>query len=972
MNLKNNTIDTIDTIKKINLKSILDRKSLLIVILIVASLCISVLNVSGSISPSLVERDLEAGECYTVTTNVTIPTILQQVDVVFAFDLSFSMANFFNTTKLKTEQVMNTLITSYPGINFTFGVMSHMDYPDFYSSCGYGPAPYGTPDGYAYSLDQPLTDNITTVTTAINSLISEDDWTADAPEDYTRIFYESYNDSNIGWRTETTKLLVNFGDNVPHDCNLNENITSGTWSTGGDPGRDEIMGNSDDLDLQTVLADMNSSGITLIECHTKNSKIDYWTYWTGITGGSVYIINSSNFDEKVKNAITGQLPNLKVYNLTLNVTTPGYESWLTSVDPPIYSEVTTGTSVTFNETICVPIDTPSGLYIFNVSAVDEDGVNYSNQTNVINVNEPPVANNDSAITNEDTAVWINVTENDNDNDGTLDLSTVNITSGPSDGIATVNTTTGEIQYTPDTNFYGPDSFTYEVDDDDGATSNVATVNITVGDVNDPPVITTEDDTDAVEDELYSVDYNATDDEGDTLTWSLDTNATFLSITSDTGVLSGTPVNADVGSYWVNVSVDDGNVGSDFSNFTLTVLNVNDPPNTPSDPDPDDGETDVILNPTLSVYVSDPDGDTMEVSFYNAADDSLIGTASALTNSTASVTWSGRGYSTTYSWYAIANDSLLDNKSDPWSFTTKSGGGGGDPPPSYYSPTADPNGPYYGFIGEEIEFDGTGSHDNDENGESIEKYDWKFFEDNDWHEDFGPTPTFIYNESGDYTVTLRVYDDENSYDVKTTTVHISQPNYPPTIITAEGPTTGDANTEYTYTVNSTDLDANDTIIYTFNWGDGTNTTSGVLASNTSFNTTHSWSTYGAYTVTITAEDSLGSQDVETITVYIDVLPIDDGIKGYLVDEDSDDTYDSFDNTDTGEQTDVEQENSTYLIDSNGDGKWDHAYNLETGLSTYYDYVYQKYYNIYQQSTPGFEVISVLAMIALVLIILRRKR
>jgi len=227
-------------VNNINLKSILDRKSLLIVIFTVATLCISVLNVSASISPSLVEMDLEAGEEYTVTTNVTIPVTLQKADVVFAFDLSFSMANFFNTTKLKTEQVMNTLITSYPGINFTFGVMSHMDYPDFYSSCGYS-APYGSSGGYAYSLDQSLTGNITAITTTINSFILGDDEHADAPEDYTRIFYESYNDSNIGWRTNATKLLVNFGDNVPHDCNLKEGVAAGTWSTGNDPGPDEIM-----------------------------------------------------------------------------------------------------------------------------------------------------------------------------------------------------------------------------------------------------------------------------------------------------------------------------------------------------------------------------------------------------------------------------------------------------------------------------------------------------------------------------------------------------------------------------------------------------------------------------------------------------------------------------------------------------------------------------------------------------------
>jgi len=96
----------------------------------------------------------------------------------------------------------------------------------------------------------------------------------------------------------------------------------------------------------------------------------------------------------------------------------------------------------------------------------------------------------------------------------------------------------------------------------------------------------------------------------------------------------------------------------------------------------------------------------------------------------------------------------------------------------------------------------------------------------------------------------------------------------------------------------------------------------------------------------------------------------------VDEDSNDPFDLFDNTDTGEQMDVDKENNTYLIDSDGDGKKDYAFDLETGLlSTFYEYVYQKYKKIFYDEineTPGFEVISLLAMMALVLIILRRRR
>lgn len=95
----------------------------------------------------------------------------------------------------------------------------------------------------------------------------------------------------------------------------------------------------------------------------------------------------------------------------------------------------------------------------------------------------------------------------------------------------------------------------------------------------------------------------------------------------------------------------------------------------------------------------------------------------------------------------------------------------------------------------------------------------------------------------------------------------------------------------------------------------------------------------------------------------------------MDEDSNEPYDSFDNSDTEEQTDIEKENSTYLIDIDGNGKWDYAFNQEGELSTYPEYVYIKFKKIFDDEimkTPGFELLSLLTMIALVLIILRRRR
>jgi hypothetical protein len=65
---------------------------------------------------------------------------------------------------------------------------------------------------------------------------------------------------------------------------------------------------------------------------------------------------------------------------------------------------------------------------------------------------------------------------------------------------------------------------------------------------------------------------------DSLEWTInDTNAGFLSLDEDTGNLSGTPGDDDVGTWWVNITLEDGMGGHDWINLSLSVLNINDPP-----------------------------------------------------------------------------------------------------------------------------------------------------------------------------------------------------------------------------------------------------------------------------------------------------------------------------------------------------------------------------------------------------------
>lgn len=61
---------------------------------------------------------------------------------------------------------------------------------------------------------------------------------------------------------------------------------------------------------------------------------------------------------------------------------------------------------------------------------------------------------------------------------------------------------------------------------------------------------------------------------------------------------------------------------------------------------------------------------MDVSFYDASDDSQIGsTQTGISDGgTASVTWSGLTYGVSNSWYAVADDGSATTQSSNYSFT----------------------------------------------------------------------------------------------------------------------------------------------------------------------------------------------------------------------------------------------------------------------------------------------------------------
>ena len=175
---------------------------------------------------------------------------------------------------------------------------------------------YASSGDYPYQLDADITD-AATVKTAIAGLVTKDG--GDGPQDYTRIIHESCNDSNINWTVGATKFLILFGDNVPHDSDFDNDNDGTKENRGGDPGRDTILGNTDDLDFETEVAAAAAAGVHIIAVYSGWSGERYpWTYMADETGGQYFLLTDV---EDIPAAINAMLKAEAEETLTVPVET---------------------------------------------------------------------------------------------------------------------------------------------------------------------------------------------------------------------------------------------------------------------------------------------------------------------------------------------------------------------------------------------------------------------------------------------------------------------------------------------------------------------------------------------------------------------------------------------------------------------------------------------------------------------------
>jgi len=299
-------------------------------------------------------------------------------------------------------------------------------------------------------------------------------------------------------------------------------------------------------------------------------------------------------------------------------------------------------TVAGNNIVYTPIANFNGTDSFTYTVTDSAGATDTGviSVTVSQVNDAPAADDDSAVTNEDTPVTIDVLDGDTDIDQDASLNAnpsaevLSISIDEADLIkpahGSISIVDNKIVYTPDVNYNGTDSFEYN--SDDGEALDKATVSVTIYQVNDNPVAVN-DIAQTNDEEPVTIDVLANDNDVDTQT---DINLAELHSKNDfmltsvdkpdngtaeikNGKIYYKPDDTFSGDDTFKYTISDGQGGSASADITVTVLSVNDPPATPIVITPKDKEqygTGSTIHVTWTGYDIDGDSLTYTLEYYD--------------------------------------------------------------------------------------------------------------------------------------------------------------------------------------------------------------------------------------------------------------------------------------------------------------------------------------------------------------------
>ena len=268
-------------------------------------------------------------------------------------------------------------------------------------------------------------------------------------------------------------------------------------------------------------------------------------------------------------------------------------------------------SVSGNNLVYTPDPDFFGTDTFQYTATDGQLTGTATVTMTVTpVNDAPVANSDTATTNEDTPVSIAVLNNDFDVDSSISIQS---TTNPTNGNVVISG--DNINYTPNNNFVGTDTFTYTITD--GSLTDSAIVTVTVTGLNDNPSWNTNiSDVSLAEDfgtytHIADLNNYASDPDGDALSYSIvseDISRVDCSIIGTSLVLNSI-LNWN-GNTSCTVRASDGNGGTANDLFNIEVTPVNDAPNAADDVASTNEDTPTTID--VLANDSDPEGDSLSI------------------------------------------------------------------------------------------------------------------------------------------------------------------------------------------------------------------------------------------------------------------------------------------------------------------------------------------------------------------------
>jgi hypothetical protein len=349
--------------------------------------------------PSNIEGILFPGETQNAEISVALPPSSPKGDVVFLFDTTGSMQWIITSMQQKAIEIMNNIKAVIP--DTAFGVASIADYPNTYTSYGYT-GMYGLQSGidvlgrqtsdYPYRQEIDITSDTAQVSEAINSMVFG---TSVVPQDFAECYARGISESlHFSWRDGAKHIVVLIGDAPPHSSPSGLTLMK-PWApseklflqkTGGDPGPDQIMFTSDDLDYGSVVEQAKESGLcfVIVDCLKRPANLppdaplptifqdthNSFRYLASETNGATFPYTADTITNDIAQRIQ-EITSRPIDTLSLSPDA-SFASWF-SCTPTDYYNVPWGTTQTFNVGITVPTATQSGDYSFKINVV-ADGV----------------------------------------------------------------------------------------------------------------------------------------------------------------------------------------------------------------------------------------------------------------------------------------------------------------------------------------------------------------------------------------------------------------------------------------------------------------------------------------------------------------------------------------------------------------------------------------------------------------------